>query len=421
VVFAVVVVALLFILQMFAAGPIVRLAVEKGLENANGATVDLAEADLNLKENKLILGKLAMADPNALDTDLFRAEQLEADISGMSLLRKQIQLDRVVIRDASHGEKRAKPGRLIGPPPEPTSPPPTDPEIKSIDDYLQDAKVWKERLTQVKRWLEELSGPEADRTAGTDPETGQERTETLSERLAREVREKGYAQVRASHLVVGAPTVTVNELQAEKVRVTGLEDQTLDISATNLSTHPKLLGREPKVVVRSSADTLGLDLALGEFAPSPGKNLLEFFYKGLDTDEVAKQLKAGDNPPVQGGTMDLQAKGEWFSAGGVQVDLPFQATLHNATISLPGTAATKVETFTLPIGVRGPLDNPRVQIDDKQLASALKQAGLSAAKAALTDKAKEALSEQAGDQIGEAGKGLLNNILGGRSTTKTNK
>lgn len=407
-VFAVLVLVLLFILQMFAAGPIVTYALQRGLEEANGATVDVEEADLSLKENRLTVKGLAMADPNQLDTDLFRAASLEADISGMNLLKKRLQLDRVVFNDASHGEKRTSPGSIIGKPPQPTSEAPSDPNVKTIDDYIKQAKVWKERLAQVKEWMEKLSGPEADQ-----PGVPAEEKETLEERLQREIREKGYANVRASHLIEGAPTLTISELVAEKVKLADLENETLDITATNLSTHPNLLGKTPRVVIRSSADTLGANLVLGMFGDTASSNLLSFFYKGLATDKIASSLKVGGEQPIQGGTMDIDAQGQWFTAGGVTVDLPLKVALHNATISLPGGQPTQVENFLLPIGVRGPLDNPRISIDDKQLANALVQAGISRAKQELTNQAKEKISGEVGDKLGEKGKGLLNNLLGG--------
>jgi len=412
VVFAVVTIALLLILQQFAAGPIVHMALQSGLERANGATVDLEECDLNLRDNRLTLKGLAMADPGALDTDLFRADALEADISGMNLLRKRLQLDRVEVSNGSHGEARAKPGQLIGkgPEPSPDPPPSQDPEVKTLDDYIKDAKKWKERLAQARDWLEKLSGPEEEDAAGG---AEGERKETLSERLAREVREKGYANVRASHLIEGAPTFTINELVADKVRVAGMPEDTLNITATNLSTHPRLLGREPEVHIRSTSDTKGLDLGLGSLAVSGGSNTINFFYRGLPTDDVAGELELGGDAPLKGGTIDLAASGSWIRSGGIQLNLPLTASLHHATLSLPGGGPTEIDNFTLPIAVTGLIDNPRVRITDKALQDALVKAGVDRAKAALTGEAKKAIDKELGDKAGEEGKKLLDSILGG--------
>lgn len=411
VVFAVLTCVLLVVLRMFAAEPIVTAALQRGLERANGATVDIGGAELDLKGNRLTINSLAVADANNLDTDLFRAAKLEADVSGVNLLRKRLQLDRVQITDGSHGEARKSRGHIVGKPPEPS--PETKPagDVKTIDDYIKDAKLWKERLAQVRRWLEKISGPKDEKTTPGEDE------ETLPERLAREIREMGYARVRASHLVEGSPTFTITELIAQKVRVAGLPDETLDITGRNLSTHPGLLGKPPQIDIKSSRDTLGFATYIGDVVPGQATNTLHFHYRGLPVDKVAGSLKIGDTTPLQGGTIDLAASGDWRKAGGVTVNLPLEVVLHNTTISLGGKP-TKVETLALPIGLQGPLDNPRIKIDQKALTTALAKAGVAQATAELKGKAQQKLDEQLGDKVPTEAKGLLKGILGGPKEKK---
>src|SRR5262245_41261613 len=95
VVFAILLCALVAVVWMFTKDGIVMAALTKGLERANGATVDLKTAELGLKSGRLTLSGLAMADATALDTDLFRASNLTADVSGKDLLRKRLTLDSV--------------------------------------------------------------------------------------------------------------------------------------------------------------------------------------------------------------------------------------------------------------------------------------------------------------------------------------
>jgi len=85
------------VVYQFFTGTIITTALRSGLEQANGATVDISAAEIDLKAARMTLTGLAIADPNALGNDLFRAERIEADISGVNLLRKRLQLDRVVI------------------------------------------------------------------------------------------------------------------------------------------------------------------------------------------------------------------------------------------------------------------------------------------------------------------------------------
>jgi uncharacterized protein (TIGR03546 family) len=411
-VFAVLVVVLLFLAQAFARGPIITAVLQSGLEKVNGATVDLASADLDLKGGRLTLNGLAMSDPERLDTDLFRATTLEADISTANLLRKRLHLDRVVIRDASHGEKRSVPGRrLVKETPiedkEESSPAGT----KGLEEYLRDAQVWKERLSQARRWIEKISGP-----AETEvKESGQAvaETESLAERLERQVRELGYRRVRADHLIRKTPTFSISELLADQVRLAGFQDETLRISGQHLSTHPALLGQATRIEVASSKDTLGFTTVLGQFAPTPTNNTLALHYHGLATDDVAGQLKLDGENPIRGGTIDLDAQGTWTTAAGVSLQLPLRATLHQVTFAMPGLKPTQVDRLEVPITLEGRLDRPRVRVDDQGLANALVKAGVKRATEELKTRAVEKLAPEVQKRLGQQGSNLLKGVLGG--------
>jgi hypothetical protein len=70
----------------------------------------------------------------------------------------------------------------------------------------------------------------------------------------------------------------------------------------------------------------------------------------------------------------------------------------------------------------GPLDDPRVMVDDKLLTDALVKAGASQLVNQLKEKATDTLSREVGDKIGtkigEQGKGVLDGILGGSKREK---
>ncbi|MCZ6836214.1 MAG: DUF2062 domain-containing protein [Planctomycetota bacterium] len=409
VVFAVLVVGLLYIVLQFASEPILTSAMKNGLESINGATVDLQSVDLNLKEGRLTITGLALADPNALERDIFKAVQIEADIAGADLLRKRMKLDRVVVSEASSGGTRANPGKHIGPPPEPT---PEDedgwgfnPGEKSIDQYIKGAEIWKQRLAQARQWMEKISG------SGVDDDTPDQ--ETLKERLAREIAEKGYARVTASHLIDDAPTMWIAELIAEGVKSEQIKDEVFDIEAQNLSTHPYLVDDSPHVKITSRSGNILFESGLSS-KNDPEANKLVLTLKQLKIDDIAKHLSIGGEPPMQGGKMKIQIDGTWSDAGVGYLDLPMLITLRNTTLSLPGVGSSAVERFKLPITLRGPMDNPRITIDDDLLADALVQAGadrLANEVRGEADKLLDDLGEKLGDEaskgIGDALKGLL--------------
>ena len=406
VVLAVLTVVVLVVGQMFFAGPIVTAALHDGLEKANGATVDLAGAELNLKEGRLTITGLALADPQQLGTDLFRAARVEAAVNGADLLRKRLRLDRVEVSEASQGEKRSLPGRLVGPQPERKPEPKPARDVKTLEDYIKEYEMWKERLAEARRWLEKLSG-------SPEEEKGEKaREETLQERLEREIREKGYRQVRASHLVEGAPTLSIGELVANKVRVSALDGEPCDIVCRNLSTHPRLLGQTPEISVRSSTNRFGLNLLAGALGVGGGTNGIHLFFNGLAVDDVAGSLKVAGQKPISGGTMDVVAKGDWKRTGTIEMNLPLQVMLKNTTVTLPGGQSQKVDQLPMMIGVSGPMDNPRITVDDQGLAKSLASAGVKVLKGKATEEINKQLEGKV--KVPEETKGLLKGILGGK-------
>jgi hypothetical protein len=213
--------------------------------------------------------------------------------------------------------------------------------------------------------------------------------------------------VQATHLVAGTPTFTVSELLAEKVSVARLKDETVDITGRNLSTQPWLLDEAPELVITSSGDTLGFRAFFGEFGSTKTNNNLDFHYNGLPTAVVADNLALADTKVLEGGTIDFSAQGECRTAGGIYVDLPLRIVLHNTSISLPNLQSQEVDQLVLPIGVRGPLDNPRLLLDEGALAQALARAGLTRAAEELKSRAQEKVKEEIGGKAGN----LLDNFL----------
>lgn len=389
---SVLVVVLLVLVQSFFAGPIMTMALQRGLERVNGATVDLADARIDLAGGRMTLSGLAMADPNALEQDLFRAETIEADVSTANLLRKRLMLDRVVIAGATHGAQRTTPGRLVGAKPAPVEEVETRQGEKSLDEYLKDARRWHQRLAQVRRWLEKLSGPEEP----VSPVEKEKAGETLADRLRRQADTLGYARVAADHLIEGAPTFTVRELLADGVRSSALAGETLEVRGANLSTHPGLLREAPSVTLVSSGDTLGLALELGAASGGGGANTVSFHRRGLAVDSIARDLRVSGDRPISGGTMDVSLQGSVTTTGGTYLDMPLRVTLRDTAMTIGGNTAP-IDELTIPLGLRGPIDNPRIRIDDKQLADALVAAGANALAREVRSRADEAIQEALSD------------------------
>lgn len=394
VIFALLVVALLAIGRMFLAEPIVTAVLQKGLERANGATVDVGAATLDISSGRLGASDLAMADRADLSTDLLRARSLQSDIGTRDLLQKRVAFDLIEVADAATGVERARPGVLIGSPSAPRQPPPPpEGQEKTLDDYLKQAELWKERLAQVRQWLEHLS-----RRPDTEPGPGETKGPTLKERLRREIARLGYTRVRASHLVDQAPTALVRELRIHGLTTPKLPDEVLDVTGRWLSTQPWLVEQAPQLELSTRSARIGATVSLGAAARSPGASNVTFTYTGIPADTISQQLTAGAEL-LAGGTIDVAFEGQILPGGAV--DAPLMVTIRNSTIRLPGAGPTQVEELTLPIRVRGPIDNPRVLLDDQALADALAEAGKAEAARLLREKLGEELDDAIGDKLPE--------------------
>ena len=356
-----------WVFQQWFSEPILTRTLRDGLQAANGATVDLRGASLGLGDGSLRLKGLAIADSQQLGKDLLAADEVVATLDTGELLRKRFVIDEVRASNARGGTKREVPGVVIpSTEPEPVPPPPQPAGTPTIDDYLKDYEVWKQRLAQAQEWIEMVCGGDEPAVAPTPEQQVEQRKE--QEAL-------GLARVVAKHLLDDAPRVLIRKIDIEGITYTiGDRQEQLDLRARNLSDAPSLLAEALSFQLTSKSDWLALGLA-GKTKTQPLG--FDFALKRVPVDAVFGQLKLGGAPPVRGGTMSLAAKGS-FTGGGKQalaMDVPLQVALQDTTFALAGSKETKVAALALPIGLRGALTSPSVSLDDKVLQEALVKAG----------------------------------------------
>lgn len=373
-----------FFAQQALAGPLARRGLVTGLEGVNGATVDVGAVELELGAGRLAVSELALADPNALGEDLLRAARLEADVDEADFLRRRVHVAKVVVNEASSGLARATPGELRRPAPEPEPEPAAEGDY-GLKDVLADWELWQERLTQAKSWLERLAPTRAKETG----EAG-EAAESLEERLAREVRERGWFRVRAEDLIEGTPAFRLSELQVGGLTLADLPGRIFDLEARELSTDPALLDAPPRVELRSRDGALGFVVDLAPASRAGGNGALKFHWKGLAVDQVMAQLRLPGPAPFQGGTLDLELDGAWDQGRIGHVDLPLKVSLHGTRLTWKGLEPTDLEHLELTLGLKGTLDAPRIRFDASSLSDALVAAG----KKQLADRVKAELGDE---------------------------
>jgi len=403
------------------ASALARRGMQLGLERANGATVDLGKVDLDLSEGRLAVDGLALADPGALGQDLFAADHLEADVDQADFLRRRFHVGKLVVQEARSGAPRATPGERIAPPLE-TAPAPEE-EAGSggeytIEEVLADYKTWKERLTQARRWLDDLAPSKGGQGAGGEP------TETLAERLAREVREKGWFGVEAGELVEDAPTFRLSQLEVDGLSLAWLQGRVFDLNGSELSTQPWLVDAPPKLELASRDGQIRFALDLAPASRGGGDGAIQMSWKGLAVDDVMARLKLPGPAPLSGGTLDLAIDGAWDHGRIGVVDLPLKATFHGTTLTVQGLQPTPLDALSLDVGLSGPIDAPRIRFDPSTLTDALADAGKAELARQLQQRAKDQLGVDVPVDTGEVGKeiekaagektkDLLKGVLGG--------
>lgn len=367
----VVLVGSLWVFQSWFSTPILTRNLRAGLEAANGATVDLKAARLGLADGTLQLEQLAIADREALATDLLAADKVVARIDTGELLKKRFVIDELTAENARGGSPRATPGvRLPDAAPEPEpAPPPAG--TRTIEDYLKEFEVWKQRLAQAREWIETISG--SDEAPAEAPSAEQQQQQQREVRIAQE--RAGLARVVAKHLLDEAPRFLIRKIDIKGIGYSiGGKADSFDLLAQNLSDAPSLVEGAMAFDLAAKSGLYKLALA-GRTTTTPLG--LEFVCRQIPVDAVFGQLKVGGAPPLRGGTMDLSAKGTLLGGGRapLTMELPLQVAMQGTTWALAGSKETRVDSLLLPIGLRGPVTRPSVSLDDQALQQALLAAG----------------------------------------------
>lgn len=358
---------------------IVTSTVRDSLERANGATVDIASIEILPAENRVVVTGLAMTNPDQLDSNRFEAAEIVADISGMNLLAKKVVIDSLQINQPATGTARKLVGRRVIDVEEVEPDPSGDEDVVSIDDYLGQASIWRERLRTIKRIYDRIAPH-----VGKDGETAAEETGlSWREQLALRAKEEGYAKIKSDSLVRQSPQLWIRELKSDNLVVGGADDS-YAISGSNLATQPALLDVAGVLAVRRMDGKLDVALELPH-AAAPNRSGVSLAYRDVSIDELEEQ--AGKNLPMKGGTLNLEGKG---TINDGILDLPVRATLFDTTLDAFGSSVP-LDNFPIEVGVSGTLDRPTLNIPKDAIEQAILKGG--------QQQIENLIEEQAGDKL----------------------
>ncbi len=377
---------------------IITNQVRDRLEEANGATVDLESLELIAEEGRVVITGLAITNPNQLETNLFEATTITADVSSRSLLQKKVALDELTITGGRVGSTRQLPGQLTRPKPKVEKEPPKtdDPETKGLDDYLEDADVWKERLSQAKKWLDQINPP-SEEGEREDESERVDKGPSLQEQLQAQADLLGYANVRATHRITESPSFVIGLLQAGGVKVAQMPEETFSFSGVQLSSQPWLNPEPAELKLQTESDQLGLTWTL----PVNSQGKLALHLRDIPLSLIQEYITAARQVPMEGGTVTIQVDGPFAPSN---LDMPVEVTIRDTTIS-----GFEADEILVPITITGSMTNPGVKVSD----GALQDVIASAAQQALENKAKEEGKKFLEDQLGEGAGSLIDGIFGG--------
>jgi hypothetical protein len=347
-------------------------ALKDGLEMAVGAEVNIEDVDISLFGGRFSMGGVQLTDAAKPTHNSLQYAKLTSDISTASLLAKRFVIDELVIAGGKTEAKRAKPGYVL------RKPEPPEPEITedTISKYFEDGEKILDYLGKLKKYMEKR-------------EKGQERKqaeapEADKEELKRLAKAHGYLRLSAKSVLAKHPAVVIRKLRIEGIEVAGKK---YEIVGSELSESPEL-NPEPMSLRVNDEDGFLASLTLNFHDPGKSHSVrivapnISLSEAGL-TKKVPLDISKGKvdakldghfdnravNFPVALHVSDLQA-GSTRSFLGLDPQTSKRITKHLTRIDLT-------------VGLRGPIEAPRVFLDDKKLLASLQKAMKDAAQAEL--------------------------------------
>lgn len=355
------------------------------LTAANGATVDIEHAEFNIWQGRLSLEGLQIADSESLATNLLAADQLSLIFTWADLLSKQVRVAEISVRQARSGSQRASPGELTGP--MVSMPEVGDVDSQSMEDYLKQAKQWKERLAQIKEWLDRWeSSDQATQPSPADPD--------YEAWLDEQIQNSGYASVVHEPLARRYWQTNIDRVYIDALNAEWLASETLSIEMTSLSSQPAQNTSAPRLQLTSASDNIALDVSLDSLLDSSATSKIQGHFNNIDYQAIKTQLNNSVANKVSDGTVNLAVSGDFSHKKAGELNLLLAAQLNNARLMIKGEQI-EVERLDIPVLVQGGFAYPSIGVDKSVLESQLKDL----AKDALKSKAESKLKDKVQDKL----------------------
>ncbi len=254
---AVVLMALLAVAGMIFLDSLVKQGMKKAIAAGYGAEVNIAKADLSLREGRLVIEGLQVTDAAKPTHNLFQAEKIVAEVSIKDLLTRRFVINLIECDAMRMDVKRESPGKVYREKPkakEEASWIPGDlaGKLGKSAEYYEEIKKFNERLQKLREYLKS----DEDEASEPDPDAIAERARAL-----------GYLKMSAKDYLAKKPTWVIRHIKVSHIELLPTLP-TFVVEGKNISSHPSLLLPE-KMTLSAKPD----DEALKDFLlKSAGKN-----------------------------------------------------------------------------------------------------------------------------------------------------
>ena len=334
------------------------------MERINGATVDVEAMDIDFFEGHCDINGMQVCNPDHLDRNLVSIGKVGIDFGVADLLSRRLVIDEVAVIDAETNTPREEKGRRIFD----EEPIPEEKPPRSIWDYLEEARKWKERIERLYRIYERIRPKEK-----TEPDED-------------EIKRIGYRNMRASHLVEDSPSLHIKKITVGGIGIEiGGTKSKYDINVTDLSTNPKLALVNPNFTFFSQDKKFGASITFS-LIDSKSPHILTLTAKDLDLEDIQRVLSKNNSVRFVSGRADLSVTDGKLSLDAIDIPLSVKLRDVNATGGDEGfwgldpeiarrliKVLKEIDTTLL---IRGKPYAPYVDFDTEGLLDSLKKAAV---------------------------------------------
>lgn len=393
------------------------------MTRANGAEVNLDSLDLSVLTGAVSASGIQVTDAKEPQNNQVAIEKIAADASLYNLLLGKLVMENVEVSNVRFNQRRATPGKIVetGAGKEPTVFDPCDfrieaADISKLETYFKDAKILKEWLQKVRKWL-----PKAKKKAGTQP---------------REVPQKYLDYLQARSSVPASPRILAKKILLDNVQIPSSLFGNSKVLLTNISDSAGMAGLPVTLELKSHDTNASVNVTF-DYSSKDQAPEVSGVFESFDLKKLQSSLSRDSGLMFETGLASGLFNGQVTDES---IDLTISVAIHdmkaqaqrNGILGLGSETTSEgldvLKNFSTTIRVVGPVTEPRLVFDVKGLQNEFKDALIKAGKEKLAREIDKKIDEQLDKKLSDKvpseikdalkkSKGLLDGldgILGGK-------